>query len=94
MTGVKKEELLGQGDFAYAEPFFGERRPILVDLLDMPSPEVEARYKYVRRKGDVIYAESFAPRLRSGEGAHLWGEAAALLTRRDGEVVPSKSFAT
>jgi hypothetical protein len=34
MTGVKKDGLLGQGDYAYAEPFFGQRRPILIDLLD------------------------------------------------------------
>ena len=78
MTGVKKEAMLGQGDFAYAEPFFGERRPILIDLLDLPSPEVEAGYKYVKRAGDTIYAESFIPRLRGGQGAHLWGVAAPL----------------
>jgi PAS domain S-box-containing protein len=78
MTGVKKEALLGQSDYAYAEPFFGERRPILIDLLDMTSPEVEAFYKYVQRKGDVVYAESFIPRLRNGQGAYLWGEAAPL----------------
>jgi PAS domain S-box-containing protein len=82
MTGVKKEALLGQGDYAYAEAFIGERRPILIDLLDMPSPETEASYKYVKRKGDVIYAESFVPRLRGGEGAHLWGEAAPLFDRQ------------
>jgi PAS domain S-box-containing protein len=78
MTGVKKEKLLGQGNFAYAEPFFGERRPILIDLLDLPSPEMETRYKYVRRVENMIYAESFIPRLRGGEGAHLWGVAAPL----------------
>ena len=78
MTGVKKEAMLGQGDFAYAEPFFGERRPILIDLLDLPSPEVEAGYKYVKRAGNTIYAESFIPRLRGGQGAHLWGVAAPL----------------
>ena len=78
MTGVKKEAMLGQGNFAYAVPFFGERRPILIDLLDLPSPEVEARYKYVKRAGNTIYAESFIPRLRGGQGAHLWGVAAPL----------------
>ncbi len=78
MTGVKKEGMLGQGDFAYAEPFFGERRPILIDLLDMSSLEVEAGYKYVQRAGNTIYAESFIPRLRGGQGAHLWGAAAPL----------------
>jgi len=78
MTGVKKEALLGLGDCAYAEPFFGVRRPILIDLLNQPWPEAQAAYKYVKRAGDVIYAESFIPRLRGGRGAHLWGAAAPL----------------
>ncbi|MFA6290821.1 MAG: PAS domain S-box protein [Victivallales bacterium] len=81
MTGVKKEELLGKGDYAYAEPFFGERRPILIDLLDMPSSEMEAIYKYVQRKGDMIFAESYIPYLRDGKGAHLWGAASPFFDR-------------
>lgn len=79
MTGVKKEAMIGQGDLAYSEPFFGERRPILVDLLDVPRPEVESYYKYVKRRGDMLIAESFIPRLRGGRGAHLWGEARPLV---------------
>jgi PAS domain S-box-containing protein len=78
MTGVKKEAMLGQGHFAYAVPFFGERRPILIDLLDLSSPQVEARYKYVKRAGNTIFAESFIPGLRGGQGAHLWGVAGPL----------------
>ncbi|MBF0501196.1 MAG: PAS domain S-box protein, partial [Candidatus Riflebacteria bacterium] len=78
MTGVGKEAMLGRGDFAYAEPFFGERRPILVDLLDLPSREIESRYKYIMRTGNTISAESFIPLLRGGQGAHLWGTAAPL----------------
>jgi PAS domain S-box-containing protein len=81
MTGVPKEALLGKGDYAYAEPFFGDRRPILIDFLDVPSPDVTSYYKYIRRKGDLICAESFIPRLRGGQGAHLWGEAAPLFDR-------------
>ena len=79
MTGIKKESMLGQGNFAYAEPFFGERRPILIDLLDPPSPEVESSYKYVKHAGNTIYAETFIRRLRGGLGAHLWAVAAPLL---------------
>lgn len=78
MTGVPKQALLGHGDYAYAEAFYGERRPILIDLLDLPAAEMEARYKYVQRKRDVICAETFIQRLRGGQGAHLWAEAAPL----------------
>jgi PAS domain S-box-containing protein len=78
MTGVPKDAVLGRGDYAYAEAFVGERRPILIDLLDLPSPQVEAYYKYVVRRGDTLCAETFRPNLRHGQGAHLWGEAAPL----------------
>jgi len=78
LTGAPKEDLLGQGDYAYAEPFYGERRPILIDLLDQPSPEIEARYKHIQRKGDRLYAESFVPNLRAHQGAYLWGIASPL----------------
>lgn len=78
MTGVKKDAMLGRGDYASAEPFLGERRPILIDLLDVPSPEIEAKYEYVKRVGDAVIAESFIPRLRGGHGAYLWGAAAPL----------------
>jgi len=79
MTGIKKETMLGRGDYAYAEPFIGKRRPILVDLLDeAPSPEKEKGYQYVRREGDAIYGEAFVPNWRNGEGGHLWSAARKL----------------
>jgi len=81
LTGVKKDAMLGRGDDAYAEPFHGERRLTLIDLLDLPVPELEANYKYVQRKGGMIYAESFVPRLRGGLGAYLWGVASPLFDR-------------
>ncbi|MEQ8221292.1 MAG: PAS domain S-box protein [Candidatus Eremiobacterota bacterium] len=78
MTGVSKESMVGQGDFAYSKPFWGDRRPILIDLLDLPSSEIEASYKYVRHTGGSIYAESFIPHFNDGKGVHLWGVAAPL----------------
>ena len=81
MTGARKESMLGRGDYEYAVPFFGERKPILIDLLDEPDTKIEAFYKYVHRQGDKIYAESYIPGLNGGRGAHLWGVAAPLYDR-------------
>lgn len=78
MTGVKKEVLLGRDKYAYAEPFVGVRRPILIDLLDESIPEAEVNYTYIKRKGDKLYAESFIPHLRDGHGAYLLGVASPL----------------
>ena len=49
------------GNQAYAEPFFGERRPTLIDLMDTRAAEVEARYESVRWDGDVVQARDVQP---------------------------------
>ena len=81
MTGVKKEQMLGQNNYAYAEPFFGKRRPIIIDLLDEPSAEIAATYKTIQRKDGKLFAESFVPSLRNGQGAYLRGVATPLYNR-------------
>ena len=81
MTGVKKEDILGRGEYAYAAPFYGIQRPILIDLLDQPHADIETDYRDVRRVGDHLYGEGFFPRMNDGRGAHLWGVAAPLFDR-------------
>jgi PAS domain S-box-containing protein len=77
MTGILAADMVGKGDFEYALPFYGERRPILIDLVLKPQEEVEAEYRYVERKGTVIAGEAYMPVLRGGE-AYLFGKASAL----------------
>jgi len=81
MTGVKRQELLGKGDYAYAVPFYGEPRPILIDLLNISEKERENSYSSVRRLDDKIYAETFIQNLNDGRGVYLWGVAAPLYDR-------------
>jgi two-component system, sensor histidine kinase PdtaS len=78
LSGVSEEEMLGQGDYAYALPFYGERRQILIDLAFFPSEELKAKYSYVRQVDDTIYAETFIDKWRRETGAYLWGAAAPL----------------
>ena len=78
MTGVQKEDIIGKGDYAYAVPFYGEQRPILVDLVLSHDDEIESRYKYVKRDGNTLVAEIFLPSLYGGKGAYLWGTATPL----------------
>lgn len=86
MTGVSKQEMLGKGDYAYSVPFYGHRRPILVDLIGRPDPVAEAHYKYVKKRADgAIYAEVFVPSLYGGKGAHVWVTASPLMDK-DGNV--------
>lgn len=72
MTGVRKEEMLGRGEYAYAVPFFGERRPILVNILLGNGKEWERKYEKIERKGHVLVGEGFAPCAYDGGGLHFW----------------------
>jgi PAS domain S-box-containing protein len=79
MTGVPKAQMLGKGDFAYSVPFYGDRRPVLIDLIGAPHPEAEKLYEYVEKRPDgAIYAEVFVPSLYNGKGAHVWVTASPL----------------
>jgi signal transduction histidine kinase/serine/threonine protein kinase/CheY-like chemotaxis protein len=66
-TGVSAEDILGKGDYEYAIPFYGERRPILIDLLFKPAPEIERLYPSLKRKTEMIFGESYTQSARRSE---------------------------
>ncbi|MCX6677414.1 MAG: PAS domain S-box protein [Methanothrix sp.] len=78
MAGVPKAEMMGKSNYAYAIPFYGERRPILIDLIFMDRKEIEEKYYFILRKGDQLIAEAFIPMLNSRKGVFLWGIASPL----------------
>jgi PAS domain S-box-containing protein len=85
MTGVKAEDMLGKGNYEYALPFYGERRPILIDLALHPQPERDDSYTHIRRMGDILFGEAYTPGLPGGK-IHLSGTA-SVLRDAGGEIV-------
>ena len=77
MTGITAEEMLGKGDYEYAIPFYGERRPILIDLVLLPREEAERKYTHIETKGSVLFGETYTPALKSG-GRYMYGTASTL----------------
>jgi signal transduction histidine kinase/ActR/RegA family two-component response regulator len=73
MTGVRKAEIIGKNNYAYALPFYGEPRPILIDLIFMEDEALEEKYYFITRKGDQLIAESFIPMLNGIKDVFLWG---------------------
>jgi len=77
MTGVKKQDIAGKGGYAYAVPFYGERRPMLIDLVFMDDESLRKKYDYIKREGKTVFAEAVIPSLR-GREVFLWGKASPL----------------
>jgi PAS domain S-box-containing protein len=82
MLGVKAKDMLGKGNCEYAIPFYGERRPILIDLVTQPQEEIDKRYAHMeKRPGGVLMGESYIPNLKGGE-FYFFGAAAPLYDQK------------
>ncbi|MDD2670853.1 MAG: PAS domain S-box protein [Syntrophales bacterium] len=77
MTKVKAEDMLGRDDYEYALPFYGARRPMLIDLVLEHDEDAEKRYSNLRRNDQIISGESYIPNLH-GREVYLLGTATAL----------------
>jgi PAS domain S-box-containing protein len=78
MTGLKAEQILNKGNYEYALPFYGESRPILIDMANKPNPAIEARYDNIKRQENgSLVGEACIPKLKGGV-AYLLASASAL----------------
>ena len=77
MTGVKSQDILGKGNYEYALPFYGERRPILIDYVFKEEEDYRAKYANLSRRGEVLCGEAHVPQLKPG-GAYLAATAGGL----------------
>jgi len=85
ITGVTAANMLGKGNYEHALPFYGQRRPMLADLVLLPDEEVERQYSFIHREKDMLLAETHVPSLR-GKEHFLSGRAAPIYDMR-GEIV-------
>jgi PAS domain S-box-containing protein len=77
MTGIAASGMMGKGNYEYAVPFYGERRPILIDLVFSPPEAIRDNYSHIVQDGTMLAAETALPRVR-GEPRTLWGKAVPL----------------
>jgi PAS domain S-box-containing protein len=78
LTGVSRADILGIGGYAHAFPFYGEARPILIDLIDETDQKIAEWYGRVKRDGTSLETEILVPSLHQGKGAVLRAKAAPL----------------
>jgi PAS domain S-box-containing protein len=77
LTGVAAADMVGKGNYEYALPFYGERRPVLIDLVRDWNPEYEKKYLSIKKDGNNLVSESHHPDLGDG-GLYLSGIASLI----------------
>ncbi|MFA5266705.1 MAG: PAS domain S-box protein [Methanoregula sp.] len=81
ITGIPAAEMLGKGDHEYAIPFYGHRRPVLIDLIFEPDELIQKNYADIRRENKILIAESDLPRPQ-GKQLIIRGKASPLYDPR------------
>jgi PAS domain S-box-containing protein len=85
MTGIPAAEMLGKRDHEYAIPFYGERRPILIDLIFEPDEVIAGKYSHIFHEKDILIADTTLPHPK-GKQLTLMGKASPLYDRQ-GEII-------
>ncbi|NIS60490.1 MAG: PAS domain S-box protein, partial [Proteobacteria bacterium] len=84
ISSKKAEDILGKGNYEYALPFYGERRPVLIDLVREWNPDYQKKYISIKKEGGKLISESFHPHL--GDSGVYISASAGLLYDASGEV--------
>jgi len=82
MTGLSKADMIGKGDYAYAVPFYGTNKPILIDHVSRRRPRIEQEYEFCESRNGILSGEKFSCKMNHGKGAHLYGVAAPLFDQK------------
>jgi nitrogen fixation negative regulator NifL len=85
LSGVPAEEILGRGDYEYSLPFYGERRPILIDLAMQSEEDTGNKYVRTERRGKTLIGEAYIHNAR-GEELYFHGTAASICNS-SGEII-------
>ncbi len=87
-TGVKKDDMLGKGNYEHAIPFYGERRPTLVNLVLNRDETWEKKYVQIK-------IEAGADKLLVGESYHpILGEDGCYLSATASKIYDAQGHVT
>lgn len=86
LTNIPAEEMVGKGNYEYAIPLYGKRRPVLIDLVLNPDTEWEQEYAFLEKQDNtLVSSETYHPSLGAME-RYLSGTASPLFDA-DGNTV-------
>lgn len=81
LTGIPASEIIGKSDYEYSLPFYGKRRPVMLDLVINHDELMISGYHNLRREGNKLISETYLPDFRGRGPTWLWNSAAPLYDR-------------
>ncbi|MDD4626282.1 MAG: PAS domain S-box protein [Syntrophomonas sp.] len=85
MTGITAAQMLGKSNYEYSLPFYGTRRPLLIDYVLKPEMNISHKYLVLGQENDAMVCENII-HIKGQEDLYLWARA-ALLYDQNGELM-------
>ncbi len=85
LTGIETADMIGKGDYEYAIPFYGCRRPMLIDLAIRWDDATAEKYKYVKTNDEALVSE--VEDVRIGGKSYCFWNTASKLYNSDGDCI-------
>ena len=74
LTGINSTEMIHKGDYEYSYPFYGERKPMLIDYIIMPpDTKMHDELPAITREGDTFIGTLESVMIR-GKPTLIWGK--------------------
>ena len=86
LTGIPAAKMVGRGDYAYAVPFYGELRPVLIDLTLASDQEIASSYRFFQQRDRRLVSETYIADFQGRGSTWLWNTASTLYGP-DGQVM-------
>ncbi|MDD1711961.1 MAG: PAS domain S-box protein, partial [Methanoregulaceae archaeon] len=92
LSGIGPQEMIGKGDYEYSYPFFGERKPMLIDYIIMaPDAQVKGEPPAITREGDTVIGTLQNVTIR-GRPMLLWGKGTGIYDSRGTAIAAIQSI--
>jgi PAS domain S-box-containing protein len=92
LTGIYPKDMIGKGDFEYSFPFYGERKPMLIDYIIMPpDTPVQGELPVITREGDMFIGNLESVTIR-GKQMLIWGKGTGIYDSKGGAIAAIQSI--
>lgn len=92
LTGIEQRDMIGKGEYEYSYPFYGERKPMLIDYIIMPpETQIHGELPAITREGDTFIGNLESVTIR-GKPMLIWGKGTGIYDPKGGAMAAVESI--
>jgi PAS domain S-box-containing protein len=92
LTGIGPGDMIGKGQYEYSFPFYGERKPMLIDYIIMPpDTQIHGELPAITREGDTFIGNLESVTIR-GKQMLIWGRGTGIYDAKGGVIAAIQSI--